>query len=579
MFPCAFEPLEHQVNHINNIINAFNEHFGVIDISLMGNGKTYTTTYLSCLLELPMLIICPSALIKVWEGMEKMGAQTFGIYTYNGLGGQSNHKYTFPFLTRKVETINEKKYVSFHPSARLLQLIDQGVLIVMDETSKIKNKNSLSTNAVQAIVDAIVTSDTRSRLISLSATLYDKEEFKTNTLRNLGYTSESSLSTYDVGTGLHDPKGLLQVIDVCERYNRRETQVVLARHQSIGKKTKVNAANTIAGELFIEVMKPLMVFAMPNPILARDFYTLYGNMSKLEFGRYSIAVQNLAELLLFNDANDQIREKLGKGTLQKLALIMRDLEHSKVGIMAREAYKTLMTDPNAKVIVNFNYTTTLPMFLERFGSFGTGIVPAMLHGKIKQSKRDEAITQFQAPNNYLRMIVATIGTGSMGISLHDLDGRFPRTTYMMPSWSIQNLHQASGRTARSGAKSIATVAMVYGKRCDQAVGEVTVKEQRILDALARKEGILKQLAEGVATGDSVLFPNEYPVRDEPTEPGLLNDETKYYNDIGINGLTSKDMEEIKSGRSSYVPLKGEDDPLIMSNGVVINEGDEEEEED
>jgi SNF2 family DNA or RNA helicase len=72
--------------------------------------------------------------------------------------------------------------------------------------------------------------------------------------------------------------------------------------------------------------------------------------------------------------------------------------------------------------------------------------------------RDHNIDEFQ--NNKSNVIILNIAAGGQSISLHDLYGR-PRIAIIFPTWSAQQLIQATGRIHRAGSKSGAIQYIVY----------------------------------------------------------------------------------------------------------------------
>lgn len=549
----GYELLDYQIPHVENILQAFTVTHGVIDTSTTGNGKTYTTTFISNHLNLPMIVLCPAILVTHWTRMREFGANIICAASYDSIRGSKSKdttngttiKASFPYIAR----IDSEEGLSYAITQEYINLVQQGFLLVIDESSKVKNKNTAITKAVGTLIRGITERATYSRFIMLSATPYDKAEHLPILIRTMGYSKHESLSSYDLVTRLHDPSGLLDVVKICKRLDKPTTLEILSEYPTIDNYTKLTMAKKIAGELFHRVIKKRVVYAMSRPS-SGHLGTLYGNMSSLEYERYKICIHNLQELLLFNDESSEV--EVTESVIAKLTLILRDLEHSKVGIFAREVINVLNKNPNSKVIVNFNYKSTIPMFLQRLHN----IRPHIIDGDTKMHHRTQIIDQFQEPNTLCRLLVATIATGSMGISLHDLNGNFPRYTFMSPSYSIQNLHQAAGRTIRAGAKSNSTVYMIYGKQADQTVEEVSAKEQRIMDALSKKNKVMKDILEQ-AVKDGIKFPGEYPVVASEPDLSLLDLEEKYESDIGINTIYSEDIKKIKAGTHGYMPRSGD----------------------
>ena len=108
---------------------------------------------------------------------------------------------------------------------------------------------------------------------------------------------------------------------------------------------------------------------------------------------------------------------------------------------------------NFSVVVFVNYKETQDQLLFRLKT------SCRISGGQTMEEREANIHRFQS--NESRIIVSTIQAGGVGISLHDLDGHFPRMSVISPTWSGQDLIQTLGRIHRAGAKSPVIQKIVY----------------------------------------------------------------------------------------------------------------------
>jgi superfamily II DNA or RNA helicase len=72
-------------------------------------------------------------------------------------------------------------------------------------------------------------------------------------------------------------------------------------------------------------------------------------------------------------------------------------------------------------------------------------------GKTPDKVRDHNVELFQADKE--RVIIVNIQSGGAGLSLHDLNGNFPRMSIISPTWSPVLIRQALGRIWRDDAKT------------------------------------------------------------------------------------------------------------------------------
>ena len=102
------------------------------------------------------------------------------------------------------------------------------------------------------------------------------------------------------------------------------------------------------------------------------------------------------------------------------------------------------------VFVNFRDTLeAIEKKLNESDSFD-GKISKIVGGQSK-TKRNEQIELFQ--NDISRVCLVMIPAGAASISLHDLNGNYPRHTLINPSYSAINTLQALGRCHRANGKS------------------------------------------------------------------------------------------------------------------------------
>lgn len=558
--PLNIEVYPHQEIHIKNIKEAlYDKVYGVIDTSIMGNGKTYTTTKIAFDLNLPMVVICPPGIVTVWENMRKLGAKILSILSYNVMSKAGK---SFPYL-RKIDKTDTTP-VTYAPTQDWMNLVNKGVMLVFDESHRIKNRDSLQTEAAAMLVRPI-TLGTQSRYMFLSATPYDADKFITSSFRTLGYTRARILSDYSLSTKLRDNTGILDVVRNGMKMDPNETDNVLDQFPTISDHIRTATVNAIANELFERVYKKHIIFSMISPVFDKDVGTLFANMTELEYARYKLAVKNLSEVVLFNEETGEVGNNSGKDKLAQLSIATRDLEHVKVGVFAREAASILNANPNAKVIIAVTYNTSIPMILDRLRTL-TDARALIINGE-PQYKRyvEQSKAAFNEHNNTFRLLIVNIASGAEGISLHDTDGNFPRTMLLSPNYSILKLHQASGRIVRVGAKSKGTVRIIYGKSSTDP--DIDVKEQRIADALARKSNVMKKITiKGI--NDDVKFPGEYVPIIEPPHTIVLD--TEYYDtDVGLNLLSLEQVNGCLNGSLVCISQSGTTPPKLYNIGQPI----------
>jgi superfamily II DNA or RNA helicase len=109
-------------------------------------------------------------------------------------------------------------------------------------------------------------------------------------------------------------------------------------------------------------------------------------------------------------------------------------------------------DEGISPVVFVNYTDTVEAIekqLAKNKKFEGKI--ARIVGGQSDKVREKDIEDFQSDNK--RIMIANIAAGGVGVSLHDLNGNFPRGSIISPSYSAINFLQALGRIHRAAGKT------------------------------------------------------------------------------------------------------------------------------
>ena len=109
--------LPHQKEHVQTIVDTLSRNKSVLDLSLMGRGKTFTTCYTACVLKCVMVIICPASVETKWREMKtKFNAPVWKVISYESLRGKCGKQPKHGLLKRKDKTTNNGSVVTFSPT-------------------------------------------------------------------------------------------------------------------------------------------------------------------------------------------------------------------------------------------------------------------------------------------------------------------------------------------------------------------------------------------------------------------------------------------------------------------------------
>mgnify|MGYP006270194693 CR=1 FL=1 len=84
---------------------------------------------------------------------------------------------------------------------------------------------------------------------------------------------------------------------------------------------------------------------------------------------------------------------------------------------------------------------------------------SVIWGDQSEKQRNAAIEDFQSDSSHV--MICQIQSGGVGVSLHDIHGKRPRSSLICPTYSAIDLKQALGRIHRAGAKSKAVQRIIF----------------------------------------------------------------------------------------------------------------------
>lgn len=498
-------PKEHQKSHIESIIKHLDNYHGYIEASPTGSGKTFITSYVANDRGLAMMVICPNQVKHTWDRIKtEQGAFIPILATQGEIRGSSTSasiNKNFPYIQRH----NIGGVVSYTTTPEFDRILDAGVLIVIDEISMMKNEDSQITNAVAALIHRLVSRPrTKSRYVLISALMLDSIEQAITFCYLMGWTDGNLVSNNSYGT---DTTGLLNLIKMFYSIDPNKTMEVLSKFNHLHLPNIRDHVKNIVFELMKDVGMPNISFSLPEPQVESDRFISYFNMTDSEYIAYRTAVENLEKYVVFDSKTNQ-----AKGAeLKDSGLLMKEIEMCKTGIIIRETLNVLNTQPTSKVIIMIDSLQTVQYLHEVF--IYLSVKHSVITGDTTKPERYSIIDTFNEPSLYSRLLIATTNTIGLGISLHDVHGGFPRTTFICQRFGIMPTHQAASRTIRENSKSKATVHIVYGKHYTQHGPEdIEVKEDRVINAVNRRSEIASKFH-----ATDALYPSHYPSYFAPSD--------------------------------------------------------------
>ena len=392
-----------QVDAAGKLCAAVNHWGAAIDGSDTGTGKTYTACAVARELDLNLCIVCPKAVIKPWtkviKNHFKMGSKLVGVINYEKLSrGRKDSPIASYILHR------HKKRPTFEWK------IPKRTLIVWDESQKLKNWKTKNSKTCQAAIKAgfpmlfcsatNATNPLEMRAVGLALKIYEGSQSY--------YSWAYENGVYKGNWGLefnNDPK-ILKVL----------------HHQIFNQRGVRLRRDEIPNFPQCEIIPEVYNMEEEDALKINEVYTdMERELAKLaKASKYDAMAEAVAQL--------RMRQKV---ELIKVPLFVD---------MAEEAVEEGMS-----VVIFVNFTDTLNAIAARIKT------TCIFDGKTADNVRDRNVELFQEDKE--RVILVNIQSGGAGLSLHDLNGKFPRMSIVSPTWSPVLIRQALGRIWRDDAKT------------------------------------------------------------------------------------------------------------------------------
>lgn len=411
--------LEPQKNHATKLLDSLYLNGFAFDASPTGTGKTYCASWIAKNLGSSVVVLCPKSVQKNWfDTLKSFGIENPIVLTLERLTRGNTEYYTYNYPTY----IN-RKYNQFWRSQGIRVNFPDNSLVILDEVHKCKGQKSLMSECLIAIKNA------GHKLLMLSAS---------------AATNITEMKAFGYATALHkgiDYRDFFQAngvdfnhfgVATWDKDAQKCKDGMLRVHNSLFN--LLNCASRMNRKDFGDIFPQNQVIA--------DSFDMGGNAAKLQ----SIYNEMHAELM-------QLEESSKEYSAHQFATITkarRQSEILKVPAMVNWIVDMYREGISPVVFVNFRDTLeAIEKKLNESDSFD-GKISKIVGGQSK-TKRNEQIELFQ--NDISRVCLVMIPAGAASISLHDLNGNYPRHTLINPSYSAINTLQALGRCHRANGKS------------------------------------------------------------------------------------------------------------------------------
>jgi superfamily II DNA or RNA helicase len=441
--------LTYQYRHVFNLIASMRNNNVILDGSDTGTGKTYTAIALCKQLRLKPIIVCPKSIMSNWNDVCKyFNVKPVAIVNYETikLGKQYDNygkRVDSNIIYVDEKNIDNKKINPFTWTPPRFSIV------IFDEVHKCKNQNALNGKLLMAAKEL-------KNVLMLSATISDKPENFGVFGYMLGFYNKMKKSKawingmlredkYSFGMGLNtgiksktnDGKSCISKSIYPDKGSR-------IRISELGDKFPDNQISAVCYKLDVEVEK--------------EIEELFGNI-QIETLKLKTLTPNILVPGQTSSSKTSNNKREHNNILADITKMRIKIENSKVPIFV-DLIKNYHEN-NFSVVVFVNYVSTLKKLAKKFKT------TSVVYGNQTSIKRDKIIYDFQ--KNRTTLIICTIETASVGINLHDINGR-QRVSLISPTFKSIDLIQALGRIHRVGSKSPAIQRIIYcANTCEETI--------------------------------------------------------------------------------------------------------------
>lgn len=408
MSPLSITPtlFDWQAGHAKVLMTSLLHNGYAKDGSDTGTGKTFVALYVAKKMGLVPFVICPKSVVPSWK-------DTMLGFGYDPDG---HHVYNYEKLIRGTNKFYDGKKWLLNPKK---------VLVIFDEDHRCKGSKSKNAKMMVSAKTAGL------KILCLGATSCTNP----TEMRALGYVLD-----------MHDDKGWWRwaLRNGCKRglwggLEFKGSASSLKRLHDHIYKNGVRGSRIKIADLPPGAFPNSNIIAQGYDISARsDIDTIYKDL-KCELA----ALEDKKHTDTENPLVAQLRAR------QEIELLKIPLFEE----LARDAY-----DSGNSVAIFVNFRETMEVLIRRLAGL---CEIRMIHGGQTESERSFQCLGFQ--NDVARLMLCTIQAGGTGLSLHDLNGDFPRVSLISPTFSAIDFRQCLGRIHRAGAKSPAVQKIIFAE--------------------------------------------------------------------------------------------------------------------
>jgi len=405
-----------QIPHMKTLLDSLYLNGFAFDHSETGTGKTYVAAAIIREMNRPAFIVCPKSVVPQWEKILRKFDLKATIINYEKLG-RGNTKW---MVWKKLQDLM-RPWVEEAKVERPLFQIPQNSLVILDEAHRCKGNGTSNSEMMIALADQGY------KVLSSSATIATTPL----EMKAVGFLAKlHKLYNFTDFCRVHGAKWLgrwgAMTFDMASK-EASESMLKLNEYLFKTRKCSSRLKVTDFGDLF------------PESHIIAEAYDLGSMEAKVQ----AVYDEMEAELAKLDERCESYSEHI-------FAIIMearRRAELCKVPLFVEMIEELYEEGKSVCCFVNFQETVeAITSRLEKVKKL-KGQIGYIVGGQSDKARQAD-IDAFNADTK--RVLIINIKAGGTGISLHDLNGKFPRASIISPNYSAYELVQALGRVWRQG---------------------------------------------------------------------------------------------------------------------------------
>jgi superfamily II DNA or RNA helicase len=400
-----------QREHAVSLLNSLYINGVACDQSETGTGKTYVAAWLAKNLNSPVVIVCTKVVIPSWtKVLSYFGIKAHCLINYEKL------------MRGNTEHLNFKDGKDNGPSDYVINF-PKNSLVILDEVHKCKSATSKNSDF----------------LIKLKM-----DGYKSLLLSATAATNPLEMKAFGFATTLHNLVSYRQFITSSGAYAGRYGgfQIDLQSQKTVEAMSNIHNTLFNLYKVSSRMTRKMFDKIFPDNHVMADCFDMGTNTDKIN----RVYQQMESELAALEESSVNYSQH-HFAIMTKARRMAELLKVPTMVEMIEDWY-----DEGISPVVFVNFTDTVEAIekqLVKNRKFDGKI--ARIVGGQSDKVRQKDIELFQSDNK--RIMIANLAAGNAGVSLHDLNGNYPRGSIISPSYSAINLLQALGRIHRAEGKT------------------------------------------------------------------------------------------------------------------------------